>query len=74
MKIMNKHRFWAGAGIFIGEFLALIIFCMTLIHWDWLTTKVLLICLGALVILLLNILATMCMWSGSKEKPKLKKK
>jgi hypothetical protein len=73
MKMNNKARFWTGVGLFGSEALAGIIYAMTLIHWNWVTERVLLITLSALAFLLYNGLAIILLWNGSKEKQNGKK-
>jgi len=83
MKLNNKPRFWTGIGLFGTQVLGGLIYLMTLIHWNWINEKVLLIFLASIAFLLLNGLATILVWNGSKKnlpksnqkvKPKRKRK
>ncbi len=68
-KLNNKPRFWTGIDLFSAQFLGALIYVMTLINWRWINEKVLLIVLGSIAFLLINGLATILVWNGSKKDP-----
>ena len=70
---MNKKRFWTGVGMFGSEALAAVIYVLTLIKWDWLNSRVLMMSLGALAFLLWNGLAMILVWNGSDKNKNGKK-
>jgi len=70
----NKYRFWTGAAMIGSEVLGIGIFLLTLINWNFITTRILVIGVSVLFLLLFNVLATILVWSGSKEEKHLKRK
>ena len=62
--LKNKARFWVGVGLIVPEILAMVIVGLTFVNWSFITLRV----LGILAIILYNVLAGICIWSGSSQK------
>lgn len=62
--LKNKARFWVGVGLIVPEVLAILIVGLTFVNWSFITLRV----LGVAAIILYNVLAGICIWSGSSQK------
>jgi len=70
---MNKQRYWAGIGLFAVEVIALAVYGLTQIRWNWLTIRLALITLIVTAIALYNGIAFLLVWFGSKKEQKVRR-